>query len=323
MKSLDSCGEIYVGGWIIMMAIFEVIVIPCTFLKARFGMAVLLWGIIIFSIIISNLCRFIRPHDNSVLLFQHIRFEMSKEQIGIVLLVIAQCAAIMFFQHIDDDDAWYVGMANTSYVTDTINLYSPDTGDPMTFREAKDYVLSPLPIFWALLSKLCMIHPTIMIHTILPPILVAMAYISYCMLGKQLFNDDLKKRNNFIFFLCIFNIFGFTSRFTSATMLLTRVWQGKAMVAGVLLPILIYYIFEYRRKKPHYKKQFIKIMLILIAMDLASSSGLIFGLLTLGIFAVFPLWFQKRFKDCIIATLASIPNLIIGILYILVQGGEK
>ncbi len=82
-------------------------------------------------------------------------------------LIIFQVIYVLLYMHIDNDDAWYVGTALTSYATDTINWISPYTGEWVSAFPG-DYTLSPYPIFYAMLGKLIWIHPTVLIHTIMP-----------------------------------------------------------------------------------------------------------------------------------------------------------
>ena len=64
----------------------------------------------------------------------------------------------------------------------------------------KRYVLSLWPIFYAWLSKLIGVIPTIMAHTILPWLIIPLAYMVYGLLGKKLFPEDSGLQGMFLAF---------------------------------------------------------------------------------------------------------------------------
>lgn len=320
--SLQDYCYAYTGGWIIMFAVFEVIAIPATFLKIKFSAAALIWGILILLVCIRNIRCILCLQKQGIRVFERMTApKLSVVGIAVILLVLLQCFVSTYMCHIDDDDAWYVGMAVTSYTTDTINMYSPYTGDLLDFQEACDYILSPLPVFWAMLSKLCRIYPTIFIHSVLPALFISMAYIVYYMLGKQIFRER-EKIEYFIFFLCVLNIFGFCSTRTQAAMLLLRVWQGKALTAAVLMPVLICHMIAYREKvckNEGRKDGGWKLLCILTAIDLATSMGVVFGIMMIGIYVCIPLFMEKRVRDSFLSVLYVIPNVAFGILYLMIR----
>lgn len=318
-RTLTDYCEIYVGGWIVMMSLFEVIAVPLTFLKARFSLAIGIWIIAILFISAKNLHKVGKLHQQGIKVFSFGKIKWSFIKVLIVVFILVQCIMLTCFQHIDDDDAWYVGVAVTSFTTDTINLYAGNTGDLMNWTQGSNYILAPLPVFWAMLAKICMIHPTIFIHTIIPAVLISMAYIIYYMLAKQLFKVENKKIEYFLFFMCLLNIFGFSSTRTTAAMLLLRVWQGKAMLGAVILPLLIYYLMRYRDGTE--KIVIWQILSTQTAMCLLSSMGVFIGILTVGIYVCIPLWLKKRMKEGILILLTIVPNIIIGIIYILLSRG--
>ena len=316
-KFQDYC-DIYILGWIVSFASFEVIAVPMTFLEASLSVTMFIWiGLMTVMIFIGAW----KIKKNCLLkeqVFKRIELKRTWLLVIILLLIVLQCILQVFFQHIDDDDAWYVGTAVTSYVTDTINIYSPYTGDILDWKSASTYILSPFPVFWAMIAKICHIHPTILMHTIVPVILVIMAYMVYYMLGKQIFKEDEIKVQYFLLFMCLLNLFGFSSTRTVAAMLLLRVWQGKAMMAAVLIPALIYYMNQFKEKGMK-KKDTVQIWLTLVAMDLASSMGVFLGILMIGVYICIPLVLQKKLKESILILWTTIPSIILGAMYILIR----
>jgi len=169
----------------------------------------------------------------------------------VIILVLGQAFILAGYMHVDDDDAFFVATANTDATTDTIFQYDPYTGlkyDPapglsLTAFPSR-YVLSPFPTFIALLSKLLQSHPAIVAHTIIPAIFIPLSYAILAVLGKRLFPGKPEAVMLFLLFLCAINIFGFVSVYTNSTFLLFRIWQGKAVLANIVLPATLYFAFR-------------------------------------------------------------------------------
>ncbi len=89
----------------------------------------------------------------------------------------------------------------------------------------------------AVLSKISQIHPTVLVHSVLPFFLVLLSYLSYFrLLGHFV---DRKYLPIGMIFLSMFHIFGAYSEQSQGVFLLTRIWQGKSLLLHLLLPYFI------------------------------------------------------------------------------------
>lgn len=90
----------------------------------------------------------------------------SWEMTAAILLILLQVAVLVFYAHMDADDSFYVGTATTAVETDTIFEVNPYTG-ALYQALPRRYVLSPFPVFLAVVSRLCAgLHPAIVAHTV-------------------------------------------------------------------------------------------------------------------------------------------------------------
>ena len=71
---------------------------------------------------------------------------------------------------------------------------------------------------------------------------IAMAVINVLMInflvyqiGKKLFDQNVKKADLFVIFVCLLQLFSY-SLYTSGTFQLTRCYEGKALLANVAIP---------------------------------------------------------------------------------------
>lgn len=178
-KSKCFC-ESFVLGWVIMFALFECIAVPGTFLKLHLSTLVCIWTSIICILAIIS---FLKLKKISVLkisqifsqssLFSYKNLNAGQNKISILgitncILIAFQCSIQLFFQHIDADDAWFVAASVAAVDTNSLNIISPYTGDILRWGQATDYLLAPFPLFWAMLSKISHIHPTIIMHNFAP-----------------------------------------------------------------------------------------------------------------------------------------------------------
>lgn len=81
-------------------------------------------------------------------------------------------------------------------------------------------------------------------HTYFPFFMIIICYVLYGMIGNVLFRGDAEKTALFLIVLSVFHIWNFTSTHTLSAMFLLRIWQGKAIVAGFILPLLMYLFYQ-------------------------------------------------------------------------------
>ena len=101
------------------------------------------------------------------------KIRLSITMILALALILLQMYVVVRYAHMDADDSFYVGTAVTDIHTDTIFSISPYTGYAYTKIPSR-YILSPFPVFLAVVSQLCgELHPAIMAHTVFPPVFFA------------------------------------------------------------------------------------------------------------------------------------------------------
>ena len=93
-----------------------------------------------------------------------------------ILLILLQIAVCSLMAHMDADDCFYVATATTDVYTDTIFEVDPYTGTAYRALPRR-YVLSPFPVFLAVVSQLSgRLHPAVMAHMVFPAVFLSMAY---------------------------------------------------------------------------------------------------------------------------------------------------
>lgn len=314
----------YITGSFLMWGVFEVIAVPLILLKASFMTVVAVWTIALDLILVLQWRKGCFIPYKKMLQYErdYIRRFKKKEWIlySIMLgLIVYQIVACVVGTQLDEDDARFVVNALEAYDNNSMFLINPATGEyagTWVGELAKD-VPSPWMILIAAVSKIVWIHPTIMAHTILPGILVAIAYGTYWLIAEELFPKHKEDRALFMFFVSLINIHFSNSEYTSAVFLLTRIWQGKAVVAGIMIPF-IFYLFMLVYHHPNRKEIYILMAIADLASCLLSGMGIILIAMLIGILAVCFAGICKNIKVLERAFLACIPSILFGIIYVII-----
>lgn len=300
----------YIYGWILMLAVFEVLAVPLVFLKVSLTGLTMIWGAVVILLGLAGLyCG-----RNIFSEWKKAKIQWSFQKGIFLLLCFAQIFLVVILQHSDADDNYFIGIANTSLSTNTLLRYDAYTGmlaDSFPLR----YVFSPFPLFWACASKITGIHPAILAHTVFPVILILLAYFIIYEISVEIFKEPQKS----LFFcniMAVLVLFGNYSIYTVSSFMLFRIWQGKAIVASVILPLLIlWFISEEKRGI----KEFVMLLVIVLAGCGVSSMGIILQLLLLFAYEVV-LISRKKWKWVLQVFLASIPCFALSLAYIIACG---
>ena len=260
-------------GFICMFAIFYILVMPMLLLKVSLQILVICWSFLMLCLSITSLVMN-RKRLKEILSYNLLQMKMlPKIAIIVIVLVMAQAFVSSWYVHEDADDAFFVAAATTAVSTNSILEFDPYTGLSLDVYPAR-YVFSPFPIFIALLSKILMLHPAIVAHTVLPAVLIPLSYIILAVLGKKLFPDRPSSVMLFLLFICVLNVFGNTSVYTNSSFLLFRIWQGKAVLANIVLPAILYFSFC-AMSEPNKRGEWIILVACVLSAILASSMGII------------------------------------------------
>lgn len=309
-KSRYTLINAYIYGWMLMLAAFEVLAVPMVFLKASLRELTVAWVILIAFFGILGLYRGRKALPE----WRNAKLYLDFQKGIFFLLCTVQILLVIVLQHSDADDNYFIGIANTSLSTNTLLRYDAYTGqlaDSLPLR----YAFSPFPLFWASVSKITGIHPAILAHTIFPVILISLAYLIIYNMGFQIFKD-LQKSLLFCNIMAVLVFFGNYSIYTVSSFMLFRIWQGKAIVASVILPLLVVWLMN---EDVRGIKEFLMLLVIVLAGCGVSSMGIVLQLLLLFSYGVV-LIIRKKWKWVLQIFLASIPCFALSLAYIIASG---
>ncbi|HPF29203.1 MAG TPA: DUF6077 domain-containing protein [Lachnospiraceae bacterium] len=296
-KKHKSIGLIYLCGFFMMFAVFQLTAVPFivgkrTLTELSFSYTIVMEIISVAGLIVAVISIVKHSIEEYLIIFEKVK--RSKQEyvawIIFLLLLIFQMVMSVCIMTPDGDDAYYVSHAVISDQQDSMFLKNSYTGGDgiLDFR----HVLAPFPMFIAMLARKSGMHAAAVAHTILPVALIGLTYLVYWKLADLLFE---KKQENVPIFLVLISgiqIFGNYSVYTSETFFLTRTWQGKSILANLVIPFVFFVLMAIIRRTEKGKESvgkgvggcFFLLLLANLTGALASSLGLLLLLILEGVF---------------------------------------
>jgi len=316
-KDEKSIIESLLIGLYFEFAVFEIIAIPLMFLKKSFFTLRNIWLTVILTTLILSFI-IIRKDFEKIYLNSVKEIKKYPKLLALIsiILILFQCYMGFTYMHEDEDDSNFVAKAVIALDTDTLFKYS-DEGYELTTIPWRTG-LSPFPWFTANVATLVRMHPTIVAHTIFPVIFVLIAYCLFFIIGKYLFDDDYEKSFMFLIIMNILYIFGNYTRYSIFVRLLTRLWQGKSILANITIP-LIFYIFLKGIGTENNNYYWFMLFLVLWGSILLSSMALSLPIIVSGILTFLYIIKDKKISYVFKYILSVLPCVGYGIIYLLIK----
>lgn len=313
-KNQRNLGMEYTTGMLVMLAVFQVVAIPFTILKRSLSELTVVYSLVLVVICVFAMLNIRKVYKTRIIQIKK-RASIWMIAFFFILLQIATSVFLNPDYVYSGDDTTYITMANDTVETDQIYLTDYLTGEHCSLGDVSPkYTLTSYLIFTSYLAKISGLHVLVLCKTVMPIVVIAMAYCIWIAMAEELFKWDTEKTIFFVIVLSILNIFGSFSNYTLSFRLLVCSWQGKALLAVVILPYLFFYCWQLFWKKYGGKQLF----MVVIAM-IAASSGTVFGnglapimVLVIALIAGF---YKKDYKTILHAGVCCIPNLVLMMIY--------
>ncbi len=286
----ESISETYLFGQFFVWAIFQLLAVPMILLHVPF------MGLFItFALSVAGLgiCGIIIIYKKECKVVFDIR-DLNYYLIPALLVIAFQAGMYFFGQHLDEDDARWIAEACDALEKNKMLLHNAATGEYVgTFKgEMYKDVFSPWSMYIATLSRMTFIRPATMAHTFYPPILLGLVYLTYYLIGKNLFEKKFEQ-GAFLLMVSIIMMFFSGNRYTQAMFTLTRIWQGKAIVAGLVIPLFLLCLLQIEKEDS--KGNWILLIISSISGCLFSGMGIAISFILAAVYGLYALVF-KRFK---------------------------
>jgi len=315
----DSIAMTFAMGFVTLCVSFHLIGVPAIFLCIKLSNLISIWAAIIVVLLIVSviLCKNLLVED----IKGHLnRFKPNKEYAGIyigILLFLVQIVIICVTYIPHQDDNRYVAVAVDAYETNEMLTYHPFTGEYLGEPKSeliKDAV-APINMFWAALAMIFRIHPTILMHTVTPLLVLPLCYGVYWLIGKKLLGNDYRKLG---IFLCVIAVFNFVNHITPIEgigRLSYFVWWGKSVLVTFFVPLTILLLMNILEKE----KYQIPLIITMLGGCLATTMTPIFLPLIVGCYAIQDFFLYKKISRFAALIGCCVPALCYAVLYFLVK----
>ena len=308
---VKDMGHILIFGTIAFWAVFYLISIPLIFMKC--SMDTLTWlmcGITFFFLIVMLI---LFKKEKLVLKTNWKKLNVSKTELlmllAFLLLMFKQIYGYVVLQHTDADDAEFVVFATSAVQNNELLSVNPYTGTEIWDSLFIKRGMNPFPLLIAFYSKISDIHPAIMSHTVMPVALLLLVYMICWMIGGKIFKTR-EERVLFIVLIALLHTYGAASEYTNSSFFLLRLWQGKAVLAALVMPLVLYGCLNYSKEKRRESIAF----LVMLGLAGTLTSAISYVVIPIEIMAFFVALAirDRRFFIIIDGLVSCTPSLLCG-----------
>ncbi len=344
-KQYRSIGVTYIAGFLSTLALFQLIAVPFVIIEDYgFRIVVPLFSIITILISVvgvymtwrsgkngdysvegellqpffSFFCR--NKGENGI---KKIKSKETREEgllwLFVLILIGFQMFMAFTLTSFDGDDAYYVVQSVLADETNTMYRIRPYTGlsTGMDLRHS----LAVFPMWIAYIARMSGVHATIVAHTVLPLVLIPVTYWIYLQIGKKLLKREPHKRPVFMIFICIMQIFGNVSIYTNATFFLTRTWQGKSLLANVVIPAIVWLILWIFDGDGYEKESRVGLWVVLILTNfvaaMSSTASVFLAAMLIGVTGLVLGIKEKDIQIPLRLMISCVPLVVYGVLFLL------
>lgn len=312
----------YLCGWFVSFSVFELVSVPFILLERSFTEVVVVYSLAILILLVVSAWT---GREIFVQFFSCRMWwdDMAKASwwtrlgwLVVVILLVIQLIHAVLFEYYDGDDSYYVAQAVMTNTFDTMYLRDNYTGYiyPLDIRHA----LSPTPVYIAWMSRISGVHPTIIAHSVLSLVWILLMYCVYGQIGKRLFAKEKEWCPLFLIFIEVWFLFGNISLYTSETFAMTRTWQGKGLMAGVILPALLLSLVYLADQKTRFGNWLLFTTVILSAVFATSVAFMLIPTIV-GLAAVLIGWQKRCAKTVLLMGAGCLPCIVLGFCYLVLR----
>lgn len=301
-----------VAGVLCWWALMEVILVPMTMALASFTGFSTVYTVLVLACAAAGCFCWKEILGDVKRAAGSVRQYVTLGHVAAFALILWQLWFIHHHMYLEWDDAYYVNLANEAIQSDLIYWVYPETGAIADFD--KRYVLSLWPIFYAWLSKITGVMPTIMAHTVFPWLMIPLAGMVYELIGRQLFPKDRQMQGMFLAMAVLLHLFMSGEHIAGITFLSLTPWVGKGVLAAILIPMLFYWIL--RTAESTERGLWIMLGITGLGGCLLSSMGIMLSPLFVGVAAGLAGIRKKSLRYLLKGALSCLPCILLGIYYI-------
>lgn len=312
----NSLANYYIYGYMVLFGFMQIVSVPLVLMMQpyRYVYYAMIGFIVIFSTV------------GIVLRISKADIKFKKITLIEAICVVMMLLASFYFlsqtfnhQYYDDDDSRFLVNVSDILVTDAMYLTDPTTGDITDWFRYDDSfkdVVAPWATYIALLCKFTNISVPIMAHTIMPLALYALAICCWWAISGNLFNKNKMYQSMFVIFILMLIVYGSYQEVSYGEIIaqnvfvkfLSRIWQGKSVVASIGIPAMFLSLFDFYDNRNI--RNTLAVLIVNLAICFMSSNGTVIGAVMIGGFSLAYMIVKKNFFIGLQLAILAIPNFI-------------
>lgn len=312
---------IYIAGFMTILAVFELICIPLNFLRFPIKIEFPAMTVLLIALCVPAAWKLWK--DKSLQSFLPEKDEEREKKTVWEIVYLGAFLLLLGFQvfctlHFDmgywtSDDGVYVTISEAAVHDGYMHMTNVITGDYAGVVD-RQRAVTAIYNYFAYCRYTTGIPTTIIEHTIYAVLLLIMAYGACYLLAGTLFE---KKEDQCIFLiaLSLCYLFGKYTHYSVTFRLLGPIWQGKAILAVVVLPLIFYYFPTFIREKVTWKR-----MLFVVAVSAAAMSMTLGGAFTMalvpGLLAFLCLIRERQMRSALYYLVGMIVPAVVSLVYL-------
>ena len=319
--NLSSVIQAYVIGHMSVFAVIEILSVPMILLRLKFD--ILYWSFmaVITILFVLGLRKILVGNKVS---FQSLKkYFKTISPLAVIMLLLAIALILIQFSvyfrgmHLDEDDARWLAEANDALEYGDMMTRSFSTGDYQgAFATARD-ATSPWPMMWAILAKTLHTNAATAVHTIYASFELLIMYMIYYLIAREMF-EKKDARFTFLLTVAVINMFYAGTVLTQSVFSMVRIWQGKATVAAVVIPLLVYlFICINKRDK---LQDWLALPIVCCGACLMSGMGISLSAFMIAIYGLYHIIAYKHWKRIPLLVLSVVPAVVFSLIYFFFKG---
>lgn len=306
----------FMAGTMFLWAIFQLVCVPCVILQKSFSLVVAIYlGLGIMAGVTGCLVGRKVPR-NAPERKAFAKVEKTGWMVFTILFLLQMVCAVAL-TYADGDDAYYVAVSEITNDSNTMYEKSPYS---VGYTELDiRHGLAPFPIWIAFLSRISGIHTVVMSKVVIAAYLIAMSYVGFYLVGKQLFHNKKEYVPVFLSAMALLVLFGDYSTRTPENFMIARSRQGKAAMGSIIIPMLLFLLLVILKQVQELKKSGFAMWLLLActitAACLCTTLGTFLACTMVGIVGVCVLLVYKKILPVVKMALCCVPAVVFALLY--------
>lgn len=309
----------YFIGTIWQWGMFEVVCLIFTLLKLRFSILVMVFCVIL---LLGDICALVMLKTRIKGFLSDFSLKKILRKPGILsfvlfAMIIFQALMLGIRQHEDIDDSSYITASTTMIETDTMYQYNHQTGEPVEKLDLRR-ALSAFPQYLSFLAKAANIHLAALARTVWPMLAIPFVYLVYSLIGERMFKNNKESLKVFLILLCLLNIYGYSTPYTNASFMLLRIWQGKAVLAAIIIPA-VWYICWRAMEKSEDALGWMDLEMVILSSCMMTTMGVMIAPIIVGIFGIIFFFIKRKMAVIWKGLLCCAPCIFLSIIYIVMR----